>query len=119
MKNTTELKQFDITKNEVRAYAAISKRGSKWTSPESVARLSGLSLGSAASALWNMKRDGIAEWKWKGHPGVFRLLRRGANARRAELDCEARELRLIAGPRMKPLFSGSPSPSMRNKIENG
>lgn len=104
MKKFTELKQFDTTENEVRVYAAIVKRGTKWTSPEAVARTSGLSMAASTSALWDLKRQGIAEWKWQGKPGAFRLLRRGTNDRRAELDREARRLRLIEGPRMKPIF---------------
>lgn len=104
MNNTAEQDEFDARRSEVRAYAVINKRGSKWTSPDTVARTSGLSLGSATSALWNMKREGIAEQKWRGMPGVFRLVRKGMNSYRAELEYEARRLRLIAGPRMKPLF---------------
>lgn len=105
MKKFSELKEISAKENETRVYAAIVKRGTKWTSPEAVARMSGLSMDASTSALWNLKREGIAQWKWEGKPGTFRLTRRGANARRAELDCEARRLRLMAGPWMKPLFS--------------
>lgn len=104
MKKFSELKEVSTKENETRAYAAIVKRGTKWTSPEAVARMSGLSTAASTSALWNLKRAGIARWKWQGKPGAFRVTRRGASVRRAELDSEARRLRLIGGPWMKPLF---------------
>jgi hypothetical protein len=102
--NTNDQDEFDARRDKVRVYAVIIKRRSKWASPETVARLSGLSLSASTSALWSLRREGVAEWKWKGTPGMFRVLRQGTSSRRAELDYEARRLRLIAGPWMKPLF---------------
>ena len=104
MKKWTELKEINTEENEARIYAALVKREEQWISPEAAARMSGLSLVPTTNALWKLRRQGIVRWKRQGKPGVFRVLRRGANARRAELDCEARRLRLIDGPWMKPLF---------------
>lgn len=105
MDNTTELDEFDAQRNEVRVYAALHTRKGQWSTPETVAIRSGLSLADATSALWRMKNQEVLEWKWRGRAGVFCLPRRGTDSCRAELEFEARRLRLIAGPRMKPLFA--------------
>jgi hypothetical protein len=104
MDNTTELDEFDAQGNEVRVFASIYKRRDKWTTPETVALRSGLSLAASTSALWDLKRQEVVEWKWQGRRGVFQLPKRGGNSNRASLEYEARRLRLIDGPRMKPLF---------------
>ena len=104
MKKWTELKQFDAKENEVSVYAAIVRRGNKWTSPGMVARMLGLSMAASTSALWSLRRQEIAELRCHGDPNAFRLTKR-MNTRRAELEYEARWLGLIAGPWMKPLFS--------------
>ena len=88
----------------MRVYAALHARKGQWTTPQTVAIRSGLSLADAASALWRMKNQEALEWKWRGQAGVFCLLRRGIDSCRAELDCEARRLRLIDGLWMKPLL---------------
>lgn len=119
MDNTIEMDEFDKNRNEVRVYAELHKRRGQWTTPEAVAFRSGLSLADAASALWEMKSQEVVKWKWRGQAGVFCLPSKSAGSHRAELDCEARRLRLIDGPKMKPLFSASTSSPMRNKTPNG
>ena len=105
MDNTTELDEFDRNRNEARVYAALHTRKGQWTTAETVAIRSGLPLADATSALWRMKNQEVLEWKWRGQAGVFCLPCKSAGSHRAELEFEARTLRLIAGPRMKPLFS--------------
>ena len=99
-----ELEEFDRNRAEVRVYAVLHTRSGQWTTLETVAIRSGLSIADATSALWRMKNQEVLEWKWRGRPGVFRLPRKGQGPYRAELEYEARKLGLIEGPRMKPLF---------------
>lgn len=102
MKKWTELKQFDGKEYEVSVFAAIVRRGNKWTSPGMVARMLEISADASRSALWGLRRQAIAETRY-GDRNAFRLTNR-MNTRRAELEHEARRLGLIAGPWMKPLF---------------
>ena len=102
MDRTNEQEEFDTKRNEVRVYAVLHARKGRWTEFEMVALRSGLSLADATSALWGMKQREVLEWKWRGQAGVFCLPQRGAGSHGAELEYEARRLRLIAGPWMKP-----------------
>jgi hypothetical protein len=105
MDNTIELDEFERSRNDARAYAVLHTRKGKWT--EAVAVRSGLSLVDATSALSRMKDQKVLDWKWRNFEGVFRLPSKSAGSRRAELDHEARRMRLIEGPRMKPIFGSS------------
>ena len=104
MDNTIEMGEFDSNTNEVRAYAVLHTRKGQWTTFETVAFTSGLSLTDATSALWKMTDQGVLRSKRRGEADVFCLPSKHPGSRRAELDHEARRLRLIDGPRMKPLF---------------
>ena len=92
-----ELDEFDSNRNEVRVYAVLHARKGKWTKAETVANRSGLSLVDATSALRKMKEQRILVWMWREPEGVFRLPSKSAGSRRAELDHEARRMRLIEG----------------------
>jgi len=107
MNKTIEMDEFDTTQHEARVYAVLHARKGRWTTFETVAIKSGLSLADATSALSRMKDQKVLDWKWRELEGVFRLPSKSASARRAELECEARRLRLIPGPWMKPLFGFS------------
>ena len=102
MKKWIELKQFDGKEYEVSVFAAIVRRGNKWTSPGMVARMLELSMDASRAALWSLRRQEIAEMRY-GTSNAFRLAKT-MNTRRAELEHEARRLGLIAGPWIKPLF---------------
>jgi hypothetical protein len=107
MDNTSVLDEFERSRNEVRSYAVLHARKGKWTKAEAVANRSGLSLVGATSALRRMKEQRVLVWEWREPEGVFRLPSKSAGSRRAELDHEARRMRLIEGPRMKPIFGSS------------
>ena len=115
MDDTNKLNEFDRSRNEVRVYAVLHTRKGQWTTFETVAFTSGLSLTDATSALWNMTDQEVLRSKRRGETDVFCLPSKHPGSRRAELDHEARRMRLIEGPRMKALFSVSPSRSARER----
>lgn len=116
MSNTTEQSAIEVNRGDAKVFASVFKRGEKWTSARFVAHTSGLSFAESMNALRELTEEDVLERRFKFPDGVFRVRPRAMNSRRAELEYEARGLRLIDGPRMKPLFG----PTRRlHRVESG
>lgn len=104
-KNWVELQKREAWRQEVRIFAHLYKRGTKWSKAAGVARASGISLPVTKNVLKKMRAKRVIEAERRGQRLGYRTLRTTPSEYRTALIHEARKLKLIQGPQMRPLFN--------------
>ena len=109
MKNWIELQQREEWRQEVSIFAVLYERGPQWSKAAAVARNAGVSLPDTKSVLKKMRAAKVIEAERRGQRLGYRTLGARPSDYRTALIQEARRLKLIQGPQMRPLFADSQS----------
>ena len=96
-KNWVELQDHEEWRQEVRIFAVLYERGTKWSRTAAVARNAGVSLSDASKVLKKMRAEKVIEAERHGKRLGYRTFGGKPSDYRAALVHDARRMKLIPG----------------------